>query len=105
DWLRKGIPLPHPLFHACLLVLSGGNPQAAPLAAAFLLAFATGLRTWLTASYLSCARRLDPVALTLLCLALALAMPLPNWWKFPGIYLGQIWPNVWHNPTAIFATS
>ena len=34
---------------------------------------------------------------------LVLAMPLPNWWKFPALYLGQITPNVWHNPTLIVA--
>jgi hypothetical protein len=37
----------------------------------------------------------------LAALALLFAMPLFNWWKFPEVYLGQISPNVWHNPTAI----
>ena len=36
-------------------------------------------------------------------LGLLLAMPLWNWWKFPIIYLGQVTPNVWHNPTFVFA--
>jgi len=34
-------------------------------------------------------------------LGLLLAMPLFNWWRFPDVYLGQVTPNVWHNPTAI----
>ena len=34
-------------------------------------------------------------------LGLLFAMPLFNWWKFPDVYLGQISPNVWHNPTTI----
>jgi hypothetical protein len=37
----------------------------------------------------------------LAALALLFAMPLFNWWKFPQVYLGQVSPNVWHNPTAI----
>lgn len=34
-------------------------------------------------------------------LGLLFAMPLFNWWKFPEVYLGQVSPNVWHNPTSI----
>jgi hypothetical protein len=34
-------------------------------------------------------------------LGLLFAMPLFNWWKFPEVYLGQVSPNVWHNPTTI----
>jgi hypothetical protein len=38
---------------------------------------------------------------SLAALGMLFAMPLFNWWKFPRVYLGQISPNVWHNPTAI----
>jgi hypothetical protein len=41
------------------------------------------------------------VAAFLAALALLFAMPLFNWWSFPDIYLGQVSPNVWHNPTAV----
>jgi hypothetical protein len=34
---------------------------------------------------------------------LVTAMPLPNWWKFPDVYLGQFTPNVWHSATLIVA--
>jgi hypothetical protein len=37
-----------------------------------------------------------------LCLALAAAMPLRNWWHGDA-YLGNVSPNVWHNPTGVFA--
>jgi hypothetical protein len=98
-------PQPHPLFRWCLLALGGrAYPDAAPAMAAILLALALGARAWLTAGLLATARELSPWTLTGLCLALAVAMPLPNWWKFPDIYLGQPAPNVWHNPTTILAS-
>jgi hypothetical protein len=31
------------------------------------------------------------------------AAPLPNWWRVENVYLGQLSPTVWHNPTAIAA--
>jgi len=38
----------------------------------------------------------------LITIALLLVMPIFNWWGHK-IYLGQIAPNVWHNPTTIIA--
>jgi hypothetical protein len=35
--------------------------------------------------------------------ALALVMPIANWWKPTSIHLGQIAPTIWHNPTTIAA--
>ncbi len=111
DMVRgKGTP-PHPLFHACLVALIGGdNPVSAPGVVAFMMAAAKAAQAYLTAVVLCAARPLRPFALTLLCLALALAMPLPNWWKFDtehwwksDIVLGQVTPNVWHVPTGVFA--
>jgi hypothetical protein len=111
DMIRGKRTLPHPLFHACLIALIGGdNPVAAPGVAAFMMAAAKAAQAYLTAVILCAARPLRPLALTLLCLALALAMPLPNWWKIDtdhwwktDIVLGQATPNVWHNPTGVFA--
>lgn len=37
----------------------------------------------------------------LAALALLFAMPIFNWWHFPAVYLGQVGPNVWHNPTSV----
>jgi hypothetical protein len=92
----------HPLYHLCLIVLSGGNPLGANIQAAILLAIATGVAAGLSAAYLASRTQLSASQLTLLCIALAVVMPLPNWWKFQAIYLGQTSPNVWHSPTAIF---
>jgi hypothetical protein len=47
--------------------------------------------------------RLTPAAALLLALALFFVAPLPNWWRPADIYLGQLSPTVWHNPTVIAA--
>jgi hypothetical protein len=36
-------------------------------------------------------------------MALAFVMPIVNWWKPTGVYLGQFAPTIWHNPTTIVA--
>jgi hypothetical protein len=102
---RGGERPPHPLFHWTLRALAGDtkDTEAAQAATALILAVALGVRAWLTAGALSASRPLRLATVTLLCLALAVAMPLPNWWDFPNVYLGQASPNIWHNPTAIFA--
>jgi hypothetical protein len=94
---------PHPLFHIVLLALIGGdNWPAAPGMLAFVLATALGVRAGVTAGILREARDLSTATVTFFCLVLALAMPLPNWWG-GDIYQGNVSPNVWHNPTGVFA--
>jgi hypothetical protein len=101
-WRGQSLP-PHPLFHACLLALTGGeNYLAAPGVLAFLLAAALGVRAWLTADQLVSAGVNSVFVVTVLCLALALALPLPNWWH-GELYIGNVSPNIWHNPTGVFA--
>jgi hypothetical protein len=124
--LRTGVWPPRPFYHACLLALSGGRGVAVGVAAIAVLALAAGARTYVSARYLTRARPVPFGGLALLCLALAVAMPLPNWWNFigerfqsevahfgprmpawlwslPSVYHGVASPNVWHNPTGIFA--
>ncbi len=100
-----GLPLPHRLYHYTLALAVALNPvegwAGARVCVALVLALAVGFRGWLTHREL--APPLGGPAAAALCLLLALAMALPNWWKFPSIYGGQVNPNVWHNPTAIFA--
>jgi hypothetical protein len=101
-WRGDGMP-PHPLFHACLLLLTAGeNYLAAPGVVAFMLAAALGIRAWLTADQFVRAGTNSVFAATALCLALALALPLPNWWQ-GELYIGNVSPNTWHNPTGVFA--
>jgi len=45
---------------------------------------------------------LRPGALVAVLTASFFVAPLPNWWKFPEIYLGQISPTIWHSPTTVF---
>jgi hypothetical protein len=99
---RRALP-PHPLFHACLLALTARDDGlTAPGVVAFLLAGALGVRAWITAAFLSEGRRVSGFWVAILCLALALAMPLPAWWGIKT-YLGDLSPNRWHNPTGVFA--
>jgi hypothetical protein len=88
-------------------------------AAAAVLTLACTATAALSAGYLASRTRASTFALTVTCLGLALAMPFPtvafleilrptNFWRANptpghGIFLGQVSPNVWHNPTTIFA--
>jgi hypothetical protein len=93
---------PHPLYHLLLLALTGCNKAAAPGVAAVLLAMALSARAYLTATALTESGLKSAWSVTALCLALALAIVLPNWWERDQI-VGQPSPNLWHNPTFIFA--
>jgi hypothetical protein len=95
---------PHPLFHLCLLALAlGHNPLVYPGVTAALLALALAGRAYLSALLFSAHGLTSFARLAGLCLALVLVMPAPNWWRFPGVYVGMVSPNVWHNPTGVFA--
>jgi hypothetical protein len=98
-------PVPHPLYHYAVLEtreLTGQKSfDGAWRSAAIVLALAFGIRGWLTFRELR--RDMIPGEAALACLLLGLALALPNWWKFPSILVGQINPNVWHNPTALMA--
>jgi hypothetical protein len=86
-------------------------------AAAVVLTLACAATAALSAGYLASRTSASTLAITVTCLGLALAMPLPTMtflghvasagWRFPtpgySLYMGQISPNVWHNPTTIFA--
>src|SRR4051794_28633890 len=70
---------PHPLFHVCLIALTArGDSLTAPGVVAFMLAAALALRAWLTAGELTESARVSPLTAAVLCLGLALAMPLPS---------------------------
>jgi hypothetical protein len=142
-FIRDGKIPTYPLYHLsvqgvakCLEVGAGQvqawrpwSPVAAPAdalgmyvdrlrrAAAVVLTLACAATAALSAGYLASRTGASTLALTVTCLGLALAMPLPTTtvlgrfasfgWGFPtpghALYLGQISPNVWHNPTTIFA--
>jgi hypothetical protein len=93
----------HPLFHACLVVFTAGSSLTMPGIAAAMLASALAWRTWMTADLLAAGRQIGVFGIVLLCVLLALAMPLPIWWR-SYLMVGQPSANIWHNPTAPFAT-
>lgn len=100
DLLSGTAIAPHPLYHATVAAVAGlsTNWFALLVSSVIVLAASCGVRAGLFAQRLS-----QPIGVTLLiCTALMLATPFPNWWA-GEIYRGQISPNVWHNPTAIFA--
>jgi hypothetical protein len=106
DWREC---LPHPLYHMALVVFSAGNLVAMPGIAATLLSLMIAVRAFQTIQIVMPSNGIvslqsetrDRRSSLMMLLLLTVAMPLPNWWK-PGIYLGQLSPNVWHNPTTIF---
>jgi len=111
----------HFLFPVMVYALSGFSHQFAPLAYAALVVLTVGVmaKAWLSYSLLlsHCGRplattdaniptlsqqRVSPVALAgLLTAALMVSAPIVRPWWPNRVYLGQISPNVWHNPTSI----
>jgi hypothetical protein len=118
DFIRKGtIPI-YPLYHFSVQALAGWDNQNLVKSAPVVLTLAVTAVAALSAAYLAARTRATTFTLTVVCLILSVVMPLPTiqffrdfstfYWDSPsppgsGIFLGQITPNVWHNPTTIFA--
>jgi hypothetical protein len=127
---KDGEAPPHPFFHYTVYLLSFGdrlNIQHLQRVAAVVLALALAFRAYLTAMLLAVDKSVTLPQIVGICLTLALVMPLPNWWSsptkiaplesaffqldmpspvwwdLPSVRWGQISPNIWHNPTGIFA--
>jgi hypothetical protein len=119
-FIREGkIPV-YPFYHMTVEALSGWSNDNRRLrkGAAAALTLAATAAAGLSAAYLASRTKSSTFTLTIICLGLGLVMPLPTWsfianlrsfhWQSPsppgaGLYLGQVTPNVWHNPTTIFA--
>jgi hypothetical protein len=120
--VTEGLRIGYPLYHYALALGLALSPEqgwpGARQAAIVVLALAIGVRGWLSFRELHGA--LSPWKAALACLLLAAAMALPNWWRtpadypeqidmdvwwvhFPSVFRGVVNPNVWHNPTTIFA--
>ncbi len=110
----------YPLYHKTLTLVLGLFPEkgwpSARWSAAIVLALAVALRGWF--SFAELRGPLPAAGAAVVCLLLAVAMALPSgfrspvavgrptnvWWPgFPSVYEGALNPNVWHNPTTIFA--
>jgi hypothetical protein len=117
----KSLPITYPLYHRTVAIVlflaSDKGWPGAQLSAAIVLALAIAARGWL--SYPELRGPMPAPAAAVTCFLLAVVMALPAgwrspsdlsrigpkvWWRdFPSIYEGTINPNVWHNPTTIFA--
>ncbi len=106
--LAQGRLLPHFAYHLLVAVAGGFSTDLGELllAARFVLpllvlakiALSLGLARSLTARE---GAPLGPAVALELAVALFFVAPLPKWWRTENIYLGQLSPTVWHNPTVI----
>jgi hypothetical protein len=98
---QGGAMPPHFLFElvVCGIAAPFGGGHAFERAAVAVAAVAVVAKVVLTYRRMREAGEVGTASLA--ALGLLFVMPLFNWWKFPKVYLGQISPNVWHNPTAI----
>jgi hypothetical protein len=106
--LVDGRLLPHFAYHLLLAAAAGFSTDLGQLllAARYLLALlvlaklalSLGLARSLTARE---GAPLAPATALALGLALFFVAPLPKWWRTENVYLGQLSPTVWHNPTVI----
>jgi hypothetical protein len=97
---RKGTP-PHPLFHLTLIALSGGDLFSASGLVVFICAASLAAASWLSATMFE-RTGAPPLLSVTVSVLIAFALPLPNWWGGHR-YVGLVTPNVWHNPTGVFA--
>jgi hypothetical protein len=105
----------YPLFHIVCLILSGLQMDYLEYGAALTLALATAATAALSARHLAASSGCGPLCLTLVCLGLSIArslgtadFALTSYDKetrpeYSLLGLGDIRPNILHNPTTIFA--
>ena len=110
ELLTEGTLLPHFLYHALVALASFLSRDSGRLtfAAALVLTLMVLLKLLLSLGMLRelttrAAGSLAPAAALALAVAFFFVAPLPTWWEPENIYLGQLSPTVWHNPTAITA--
>ncbi|HXY38645.1 MAG TPA: hypothetical protein VEQ10_03200 [Vicinamibacteria bacterium] len=108
--LDEGTLLPHFLYHLLVALVAGLSEDTGALTFAATLVLTALVLLKLVVSLLvlrQLAARagapLGPPAALALALAFFFVAPLPTWWEPENIYLGQLSPTVWHNPTAITA--
>lgn len=106
----------HFLFPAAVYALSGFSREIGPLSRAAVVVLTTCMvaKAWLTYGIL--ARRTERLPsvnrenlgawshatlLLVIAVALLVSAPIVRPWWIHRVYLGQISPNVWHNPTSI----
>lgn len=114
--IDSGVWPVHFLYPLAVCALSGFSRQIVPLSYAALIVLTTCVvaKGWLTYVLLagSCPSRPNAARdgvgrwshetlLLLMTAALLLAAPIVRPWWAQRVYLGQISPNVWHNPTSI----
>ncbi len=106
--VAHGLLLPHFGYHVLVAAAAGFSTDlgqllfAARMVLSLLvlakLALSLGLARGLTAR---AGAPLGPAAALALAVAFFFVAPLPKWWRTENVYLGQLSPTAWHNPTVI----
>jgi hypothetical protein len=84
------------------LTTMGANELVMGWSASLLLSGCVALKGVLAFHVLSKNTKRSMLA-AFVAVALGVVMPIVNWWKPTGLYLGQFAPTIWHNPTTIAA--
>mgnify|MGYP001240476092 CR=1 FL=1 len=93
----------YPFYHILLFILSGGSKDMMYLSylSVLVLTFFTTLKVMFSYYIINKEIQMKWKSV-IISLILIFTMPICNWWS-NNIYLGQLTPNVWHNPTTIVA--
>lgn len=106
--VSRSLPSTYFLYHITVWALSGFSHSLNDIGVAAVVVLTASLEARALASYAyllpsPADRTVASWKAAAVAVGLVMAMPLPNWWKFPDVYLGQFTPNVWHSATLIVA--
>jgi hypothetical protein len=101
-WIEAMVFPSHAGYHLTVsLVRMCGT--SASFAAAIVLSGAFGLTVYFGFVLIRAFCHLHFWSSALVSIGLTVAAPMPKWWDWPSVYLGNLSGVVWHNPTSIFA--
>ncbi len=106
--LSEHVVLPHFAYHVLVALAAGLSSESGRLASAAAavltilvlakIAVSLGFARWWSSEQ---GAPLGPAGALGLAIVCFFAAPLPKWWHPENIYLGQLSPLAWHNPTVI----
>jgi hypothetical protein len=103
DFSGTGALPSYPLYHLIIFALSFGSVDFVYLSMISIIVLTGFIVTKAILTYLIINNEAhNGLKSSIVSVALLIVSPIINWWS-KNIYLGQITPNVWHNPTTILA--